>query len=186
MCRRCRVGLAPGPVVRLDSGLVVRAAFRHTGPARNLVHRLKYGPLAEAAGIFAGAMAVMVPAGTEALVPVPRASWRRARYGIDPATALAHETASRAGVPVVPALQAAMWWPRHAIRDAEGRRPPHFRRVASAPSAVVLVDDVLRTGSTLDAALDAMQAPVLVAIVATAPGRVTNRRSVARDAGEAG
>ena len=48
--------LAPAPDRYLPGGLVVKAAFLHTGPARALVHRLKYEGIRPAAELLATAL----------------------------------------------------------------------------------------------------------------------------------
>ena len=49
LCGKCRVALVAAPDRYLAGGMVVRAAFLHTGPARALVHRLKYEGIRPAA-----------------------------------------------------------------------------------------------------------------------------------------
>ncbi|MFQ5554423.1 MAG: hypothetical protein ACE5GC_03495, partial [Acidimicrobiia bacterium] len=95
---------------------------------------------------------------------------RRARYGVVPARVLAGAVAARCGVPVFDLLRPTLWWPRHASRDPERRSAPRFLAVAPAPRGVWLVDDVVRTGSTFDAAMRVLGSRVLEGLVATAPG----------------
>ncbi len=169
LCLPCSLGMAAGRAQRLTGGLVVRAGLRHDGTARALVHRLKYGGLRGAATILAIAMANCLPSGAAALVPVPRARLRRWRHGIDPARELAVALAARSGLPVVAALQAPWWWPRHAGADRDARPPPRFRSTTRAPPGAVLVDDVVTTGSTLTAAARALPpGTVIGAVTATA------------------
>lgn len=148
------------------------AGLRHRGPARVLIHRLKYDGLARAADVMAGAMALRVPQAATALVPVPRAVVRRWSHGIDPARVLAARLSQRTGLPVVEALRPAVWWPRHAARGDGVRSRARFRAIASPASTWVLVDDVATSGATLDAASVALGWVVRLALVATAPSRV--------------
>lgn len=113
---------------------------------------MKYQGMVAAGKILGSAIATVLPADTAALVPVPRAVFRRMQYGIDPAVCLAQLISAAADVPVAPVLRAHMWWPAHAGMDKASRRSPRFRVVGVAPSGSVLIDDVLTTGTTLAAA----------------------------------
>lgn len=150
------------------SGVKVVGAFGHRGEARRLVHRLKYHADLGAGRALAAAMARCVDADWACLVPVPRATTRRLRYGIDPARWLTGEVARLSGLPVVDALRAGLWWPRHA--GAEVRRSPALHARRPAGPMAVLVDDVATTGATLDraAALTGTRR-ALVATVAIGP-----------------
>lgn len=150
------------------AGVEVVGAFRHGGQARHLIHRLKYHADLGAGRALATAMANRVDADWGCLVPVPRATTRRLRYGIDPARWLAAEVARSSGLPVVDALRAGLWWPRHA--GTQARQPPALRLGRRPGPAPVLVDDVVTTGATLDRAAALLGAPrALVATVAIGP-----------------
>jgi predicted amidophosphoribosyltransferase len=136
------------------------------------VHRLKYQGLVEVAAVLAAFMIPLVPSGATALVPVVRARVRVVRFGIDPAVELAAALSRRSGLPLQNALEAPLWWPRHATRNREGRNPPRFRAVERAEPGAVLVDDVSTSGATLQAAFGALGSDFRHGIVATAPGRV--------------
>ena len=155
--------------MRLESGVVVAAGLAHCGAARRLVHRLKYDGVEAAARVLAAAMAPRLMAGATALVPVPRSRLRVLRHGIDPAAALARALSTATGVPVVDALAAGWWWPRHAGNEGIRRRPP-FRRVRRPFPGAVLIDDVVTSGATMAAA--AAETDLRHGLVATSPGRV--------------
>lgn len=152
----------------LPSGLGVFSAFVHEGPARRLVHRLKYEGLIEAAILLAGQMSERLPPGTTALVPVPRVRWRRIRFGVDPAAALAEAVSRRTGIPVIGALSAAWFGPVHAGRRRERRAPPRIRRRRSVGAGAVLIDDVVTTGTTLEQAAAVLSGRIDGAVTATA------------------
>ena len=151
LCLSCRSQLRASSPVR-EAGIEVVSGFVHEKTARRLVHLLKYQGITAAGVILATVMAARLPPGTTALVPVPRATLRRIRYGIDPALELAHRIGTTTGVDVVSALAAPMWWPSHAGGNRDARRHPRFRRIRNVPAGAVMVDDVLTTGATLAAA----------------------------------
>ncbi len=150
--------------------MTVIAPFAHEASARRLIHRLKYDGLTSAGEVLAAAMAPLLPSGASALVPVPRATIRKVRYGMDPAVTLARMVSVHAEIPVVAALRPQLWWPAHAGSNKASRRPPRFRSVASVPDDSVLVDDVFTTGATLDAAAEVVG--LNRALTATRAGRM--------------
>jgi predicted amidophosphoribosyltransferase len=172
LCAACLSQLGSGRTTRTAGGVMVWAALLHSGPARLLVHRLKYDGLVAAADVLAAAMIDIVPQSAAALVPVPRAMVRRWVHGVDPARALAHALGRRCALPVVDALRGAAWWPRHAGRGTRSRSAARFHAICEPHPSWVLIDDVLTTGATIDAAAAALGSVVRMAIAATSPGRV--------------
>lgn len=152
ICRRCLGTLRRAPD-RIAGSVLVRSAFVHEGAARALVHRLKYEAVAGVADRLAATLEPLLPSGAEALVPVPRVHWRRLRYGVDPAVALAVAVGRRCGLPVSRALR-PMWWAARRAGSAETRRGiQHFEPTGIRPGPdAVLVDDVVTTGTTLRSA----------------------------------
>jgi predicted amidophosphoribosyltransferase len=170
LCRRCSSQLRPGTDRQIGSRLPVHVALAHEGPARVLVRRLKYEAVRAAAGPLADAMARRVPDPGGIVVPIPRVPLRAWRYGIDPAKELARAYAARVGATVVEVLTPVLWAPRHAGRARRDRSPVHFRVRGGTDGPVVLVDDVVTTGQTLQAASEPARA--VRAIAATGAGRV--------------
>lgn len=155
--------MRPAPDRILPGGIPLLAAFDHVGPARALVHNLKYRGLTDYAALIAGLLAPRLP--RLAVVPVPRALSRRLRYGIDPARVLATALARALATRVIPALAP----PVHARRRAGGDHAasvPVFRSVKQLREPVFVVDDVVTTGSTLRSACAAIGPQLVAAAVA--------------------
>lgn len=136
------------------------------GPARALVHALKFGDAPAVAGLMAAHLVHGSPPGLldgrATIVPVPAHPGRRRRRGYDHADALARALAARTGGECVPLLVRAGG--RTARQRGLGRR----RRLegsalsiaadAPAPPRCLLVDDVRTTGATLEACARALRA----------------------------
>jgi predicted amidophosphoribosyltransferase len=173
LCETCRLELRPAHEVTVGPGLSGLAGFVHEGPARRLVHALKYRGVTAAAEPLAEAMTDRLPASATALIPVPRATLRALRYGVDPAEVLAFAVARRTGLPVVAGLLPRLWWRRHAGRRRSDRAVVSFLPSGLAvPLASVLVDDVLTTGATVTAASAALRGRPNLALTATSASRV--------------
>ena len=134
------------------------------GPARVLVHRLKYGDRGELAGAMGAWMARAgdeLVAEADVLVPVPLHRSRLAARRYNQAALLAGVVSRRSGVPLgVDALhrakatkpQVGLTRSQRAgnVQGAFAVRPE--ARVAIEGRRVVLVDDVLTSGATVNAA----------------------------------
>lgn len=166
LCTGCYRALRPAPDRLLPGGLLLVAAFEHVGPARRLIHHLKYRGLLQYGDLVASALAPRVP--RMPLVPVPRALTRRIRYGVDPAGVIADRLAGLIDVPVLHLLEAPLHSKRRAGRDH--RRPvTPFRLRRPAPAPVAIVDDVVTSGATMLRARDSIGASAVhVAVAANA------------------
>lgn len=164
LCRGCRASLRPAPDRLFDGGIRLVAGFEHSGTAKTLVHHLKYRGVAHYAEMVAELLEPRLP--RVPLVPIPRALSRKLRYGVDPAHVIATALARRLRVPVVEALAHPIHTPRRAGRD-HSRRVRRFRKRLPLRFQVAIVDDVITTGATARAAVDAIGAD-LVCIVAAA------------------
>lgn len=142
----------------LAGGILLIAAFEHTGASRTLMHQLKYRGLPSLAEMAAEALCDLVP--PVPLVSVPRALSRRLKYGVDPARVIADALSRRLRVPVVELLAPRFHSPRRAGR-AHDRPVPPFRLRRPPPGELAIVDDVVTTGGT-----------ALAAVAAVGPGRV--------------
>ena len=178
LCRRCLAGLGSAPPRRLDSGVEVSSALVHRGTARRLVLRLKYQGCRESAALLAAVMAPLLPPGARALVPIPRIYLRRLKYRSDPALLLAAALSRRCGLKVLETLGPRLWGGSNAGRNRSSREV-RFRRLGTPPTGVVLVDDVITTGMTLETAASTLGPErIRAAVTATAsawvgePGRL--------------
>lgn len=158
ICESCRRSLRAAPERFVHGVGVVRSGFLHQAVARHLVHVLKYRGIVAAAQVLAGAMYPLLEPGA-VLVPVPRVTWRRVRYGIDPALELAGALAAVTGTSTARLLAPPLWGRRRAGHDHGSA--PVFRLRSSLHGSVggsrlILVDDVVTTGATLRSAARAL------------------------------
>lgn len=175
-CRRAleaRRGLPPGTPIGLAAPMpmpVVQVEWcaPFCGVVRTALHRLKYSGERRLAGPLGEAMAGRwreAGAGGDLLVPVPVHPKRARQRGYDQAVLLAASAARTLGLPMRPALTRI----RHTVPQFElGRNarlsnvcgafalPGEIERAAVAARWIVLVDDVVTTGSTLAACASAL------------------------------
>ncbi len=158
LCASCRGRLrfATWSATVGPSGVRVCAALSYEGPARDLVHALKFRGAAGLAGTMAAFMVAAAPAGLLdagcTLVPVPLHPRRRRRRGFNQAELLASALAGRTGVAVSDCLARSGADIRQVGRGRGARLDSLAGSIAlrsGAPGLAVLVDDVVTTGSTI-------------------------------------
>jgi ComF family protein len=144
-----------------------RAVVRfEDGPARRLVHRLKYSDRAELArpmGRWMARSGADVLAEADALVPVPLHPLRLWTRRFNQSAALAHHIARATGKPSEPFLLARVKATRSQVGLSRTQRAENVQGAFRAPPEarvkgrrLVLVDDVLTSGATANAAARAL------------------------------
>ena len=154
-------GELPAPLLQLEWC----APF--TGTIRAAIHALKYDGVRDLARPLGDAVAArwgVAGRGGDVLVPVPVHAHRLRDRGYDQAVLLAAAAAHALGVPSAPILaRSADTQAQHALGRADRARnvghrfevaPPYRGRLAGR--WLVLVDDVMTTGSTLSACASAL------------------------------
>ena len=144
----------------------VRAPFSFEGPARELVHALKYKhfrALAEPMALLMTRCLEEEPIPADTLVPVPLHPLRRRLRGYDQSALLARELGKLMGLPVV---ETALARRRATPPLARGLGAAERRDKVEGAFAVrgdglsgrrvLLIDDVTTTGATLDACARAL------------------------------
>ncbi len=151
-CRDCRI--IPPPWRH------VQAPIRYDFPIDRLVRRLKFGRDLAAGRALAAAMAWAGPPpvrGSAVLVPVPLHGFRRWRRGYNQAAEIALHLSKATGWPVdAGSLKRVRHTRAQSGLHARQRKTNldgafAWRAGRPIPDTVVLVDDVMTTGATLDA-----------------------------------
>ena len=144
-----------------------RCPFVYGGAARDAVLALKYEGVSALAGAMAGPMAACLEEWStpvQALVPVPLVGGRKRRRGYNQSELLARELSRRVGLPVVRALDRRAAGPAQARASDEAARRANVagafavRRAREVDGPLLLVDDVMTSGATLDACAGALDA----------------------------
>ena len=145
-----------------------RAPWRYAGPAREAVHRFKYGRRRRLGGWLAADMARTARAALPCdersiIVPVPL-HWLKLRLaGRNHAEELARALSRALGAPCVPKALARRRWTRPQTRLSGRARLRNVRHAFTASSrlvcgrTVLLVDDVLTSGATAEACACALK-----------------------------
>ena len=136
------------------------------GPARRLVHRLKYsdrGELAQPMGRWMARAGAELLAEADAVTPVPLHPLRLWKRRFNQSAALAQVIALEAGKPYEPFLLARVKATRSQVGLSRAQRADNMQGAFRAPPEaplrgrkIALIDDVLTSGATANAAARAL------------------------------
>ena len=174
VCGLCRDELKPAGPVALAGLDRVGAVWRHEGVARDLVLGLKLRRMrVYACPLVEDLVALVMRAGTEAEVvtwPPCSRSDKRGR-GFDHAELLARAVAERIGLPARPLLTRVGRVADQTGLSGDDRRRNLLGAFASGlvTGPVLLVDDVVTTGATLQACAETLRSAGAARIEALAP-----------------
>ncbi|MCY3543027.1 MAG: ComF family protein [Chloroflexi bacterium] len=144
----------------------VRAPFEFRGPARQIVHDLKYRGVRIAAPYVARLLADYLrrnPYPADAYCPVPLHPRRERNRGFNQSALIARELSALTGVAVdADALRRSRHTPPQVSMDTAGARQRNIAdafecAISANGKRYILIDDVVTTGSTMSACAAALK-----------------------------
>ena len=179
-CEACASELERAPALLAPDGVDAYAVvLAYDGPGRELVARLKYRNARSTIRWLAAHMAALVDSSHVYVVTwVPTTAARRRRRGFDQAELLARAVARRLRRPCR-ALLTRGDGPPQTGRSLHDRRigPSLAGRSRAGPARVLLVDDVITTGTTVSVAARALRAAGCAHVSVVAAARTPLKRA---------
>ena len=168
-----------------------RAVAHYSGAMRTLVHQLKYADRHDARTLLgrwlAEAGRELLPE-ADAIVPVPLSRLRLMQRQFNQAALLAGELARQTGIPMHPLVinrvrstrsQVGMTREQRRRNVAGAFRVPEHARAGLRGRHVLLIDDVITTGATVDACVRTLRRAGAARVDVLALALVTNEALVA-------
>jgi len=179
-CALCRSGLRG-----FDAAYSFAA---YDGVLRQLIHLYKYGRIKTLAGPLSDLLARAMPLDErfDAIVPVPLHWLRRWKRGFNQSELLARALGRRTGIPVARALQRSQATRAQAGLSNHARRQNvtrAFRARAVDGKRILLIDDVMTTGSTAAACGRALKQAGAARVAVLTVARADRRFLAGFDAG---
>ncbi len=158
VCARCCDALQPAPAQQITELDSCRAGFVLDDRSLPIIAALKYRRQRRVAAWLADAVVELVPRAGDVITWIPATPARRRSRGFDQAGEIARALSKATGVPRAPLLV------RHRHDDRQTGRTrlereagPELRVGCLVPPFVVLVDDVMTTGSSMRVAASALR-----------------------------
>jgi ComF family protein len=178
-CGDCAATLDPAPNLRAPPAVdTCRAVLAYEGAGRELVARLKYRNARASLSWLAGEMAMLVDRhDIDVVTWIPTTAARRRARGFDQAELLARDVSRRLRLPCRSLLVRTAGPPQTGRSGIQRHMGPSLatRRRAS-PHRVLLVDDVVTTGTTVDVASRVLKAAGTRHVTVVAAARTPLKR----------